>query len=89
MGHAPSRSGPSTSPSTVGAHAIGPSPQLKPRPRNRRKVEVERHERAYAGITVYELARIMGTSVAMIEAHYEALIDTARESILERLEAVK
>ena len=41
-----------------------------------------------AGITVYELARIMGTSVGMIEAHYGALIDTARESLLERLEAV-
>ena len=40
-----------------------------------------------AGITVYELARIMGTSFGMIEAHYGALIDTARESILERLEA--
>lgn len=40
-----------------------------------------------AGITVYELARIMGTSVGMIEAHYGALIDTARESLLERLEA--
>lgn len=40
-----------------------------------------------AGITVYELARLMGTSVSMIEAHYGALIDTARESLLERLEA--
>jgi hypothetical protein len=40
-----------------------------------------------AGLTVYELARIMGTSVGMIEAHYGALIDTARESLLERLEA--
>ena len=40
------------------------------------------------GITVYELARLMGTSVSMIEAHYGALIDTARESLLERLEAV-
>ena len=39
------------------------------------------------GITVYELARIMDTSVMMIEAHYGALIDTARDSILERLEA--
>jgi integrase len=39
-----------------------------------------------AGITVYELARIMGTSVAMIEAHYGALLDTAHESLLERLE---
>ena len=40
-----------------------------------------------AGITVYELARILGTSVGMIEAHYGALIDTARASLLERLEA--
>ena len=39
-----------------------------------------------AGITVYELARIMGTSVGMIEAHYGALLDTAHESLLERLE---
>jgi integrase len=42
-----------------------------------------------AGITVYELARIMGTSVAMIERHYGTLIDTARESLLERLEAIQ
>lgn len=41
-----------------------------------------------AGITVYELARIMGTSVSMIEAHYGALLDTAHESLLERLDAV-
>jgi integrase len=39
-----------------------------------------------AGITVYELARIMGTSVRMIEMHYGALLDTANESMLERLE---
>jgi integrase len=39
-----------------------------------------------AGITVYELARIMGTSVAMIERHYGALVDTAKASILARLE---
>jgi hypothetical protein len=39
-----------------------------------------------AGITVYELAPIMGTSVQMIEAHYGALIDTARESLLDRLD---
>ena len=38
------------------------------------------------GITVYELARITGTSVSMIEAHYGALLDTAHESLLERLE---
>jgi integrase len=40
-----------------------------------------------AGVTVYELARIMGTSVSMIEAHYGALLDTAHESLLGRLEA--
>ena len=42
---------------------------------------------ALAGrVTVYELARLMGTSVSMIEAHYGALLDTTHESILERLE---
>jgi integrase len=40
-----------------------------------------------AGITVFELARIMGTSVGMIEGYYGALIDTAHEAILARLEA--
>ena len=40
-----------------------------------------------AGITVYELARIMGTSVSMVEAHYGALLDAAHGSLLERLEA--
>jgi hypothetical protein len=39
-----------------------------------------------AGVTVYELARIMGTSVRMIELHYGALLDTANESLLDRLE---
>jgi hypothetical protein len=38
------------------------------------------------GLTVFETARVAGTSVKMIEAHYSALIDTARESLLERLE---
>ena len=41
-----------------------------------------------AGITTFELARIMGTSVGMIEAHYGALIDTAHDAILARLEAI-
>jgi hypothetical protein len=43
---------------------------------------------ALSTLTVYELARIMGTSVGMIEAHYGALLDTAHESLLERLDAV-
>lgn len=41
------------------------------------------------GITVYELARIMGTSIEMIERHYGALLDTAHDSLLERLEAAE
>ena len=41
-----------------------------------------------AGITVYELARIMGTSVGMIERHYGALLDSAHSSLLERLEGI-
>jgi hypothetical protein len=36
---------------------------------------------------VYELARIMGKSVGMIEAHYGALLDTAHGALLERLDA--
>ena len=40
-----------------------------------------------AGLTVYELARVMGTSVRMIELHYGALLDTAHASLLQRLEA--
>ena len=40
-----------------------------------------------AGLTVYELARVLGSSVRMIEAHYGALLDTAHESLLERLES--
>jgi integrase len=40
-----------------------------------------------AGITMFELARIMGTSAKMIEQHYGTLINTAHEAILKRLEA--
>ena len=42
-----------------------------------------------AGITMFELARIMGTSVKMIEQHNGTLIDTAHESLLGRLEAIR
>jgi integrase len=38
------------------------------------------------GLTVFETARIAGTSVKMIEAHYGALLDTAHDSLLERLQ---
>ena len=40
----------------------------------------------YRLATTYEFARIMGTSVGMIEAHYGALLDTAHNSLLSRLE---
>lgn len=40
-----------------------------------------------AGINLFELARIMGTSVEMIERHYGALIDGAGASIAARLGA--
>ena len=39
------------------------------------------------GLTVFETARVAGTSVKMIELHCGALLDTAHESMLERLEA--
>jgi integrase len=39
-----------------------------------------------AGVTVFELARIMGTSVYMIERHYGALLDGAGAGIAGRLD---
>jgi integrase len=42
-----------------------------------------------AGVTVFELARIMGTSVRMIERHYGALLDGAHAGITGRLDAVE
>ena len=40
-----------------------------------------------ANISVFELARIMGTSVAMIERHYGALLEGAGADIARRLDA--
>ncbi len=63
--------------------------------------EVERPARIYdlrstfasnalaAGVTVFELARVMGTSVAMIERHYGALLDGAHAGIAGRLDALE
>jgi integrase len=42
-----------------------------------------------AGVTVFELARVMGTSVAMIEHHYGALIDGAHAGIVGRLDSIE
>jgi hypothetical protein len=39
-----------------------------------------------AGVTVFELARVMGTSVRMIEKHYGALLDGAHNVIASRLD---
>jgi hypothetical protein len=38
-------------------------------------------------VTVFELAKIMGTSVCMIECHYGALLDGAHAGIADRLAA--
>ena len=38
-----------------------------------------------AGVTVFELARVMGTSVRMIERHYGALLDGAHAGRLDAL----
>lgn len=38
-------------------------------------------------MTVFELARVMGTSVAMIERHYGTLLDGAGAGIAGRLDA--
>jgi integrase len=40
-----------------------------------------------AKVSVFELAKIMGTSVQMIEKHYGSLLDGAAASITQRLEA--
>jgi integrase len=40
-----------------------------------------------AGVSVFELARVMGTSVRMIERHYGALLDGAAAGIASRLDA--
>jgi integrase len=39
------------------------------------------------GLTMHELARVMGTSVRMIELHYGTLVEGANEALLARLEA--
>ena len=41
-----------------------------------------------AGVTVFELARVMGTSVPMIERHYGTLLDGAGAGIARRLDAL-
>jgi integrase len=42
-----------------------------------------------AGVTVFELARVMGTSVAMIERHYGTLLDRAHAGIAGRLDVIE
>jgi hypothetical protein len=40
-----------------------------------------------AGVTVFELARLMGTSASMIERHYGTLVEGAGADIARRLSA--
>jgi integrase len=42
-----------------------------------------------AGVTVFELAKVMGTSVRMIEKHYGALLEGAHAGIAGRLDALE
>jgi hypothetical protein len=42
-----------------------------------------------AGVAVFELAKVMGTSVAMIERHYGTLIGGAHAGIVGRLDALE
>jgi integrase len=42
-----------------------------------------------AGVTVFELGKIMGSSVRMIERHYGALLDGAGAGISGRLDALE
>jgi integrase len=42
-----------------------------------------------AGITVFELAKVMGTSTRMIEKHYGALLDGAHAGLVGRLDAIE
>jgi integrase len=42
-----------------------------------------------AGVTVFELAKLMGTSVRMIEKHYGALLEGAHAGIAGRLDALE
>jgi hypothetical protein len=42
-----------------------------------------------AGVTVFELARVMGTSVRMIEKHYGTLLEGAHAGIVSRLAALE
>jgi hypothetical protein len=39
------------------------------------------------GVSVFELARVMGTSVQMIERHYGALLDGAGAGVMRRIDA--
>ncbi len=41
-----------------------------------------------AGVSVFQVARVMGTSVRMIERHYGALLDGSGAEIAGRLDAL-
>jgi integrase len=54
----------------------------------RSALDVRQRRALAAGVSVFELARIMGTSVRMIELHYGALLDGAGAGIAGRLDAL-
>jgi integrase len=72
------------------------APRMGPRRRSRRGQETSadlRPARQFisnalaAGVSIFEIARIAGTSVRMIEKHYGALLDGAGTGIAKRLDA--
>ena len=45
-------------------------------------------QRAWAGVSVFQVARLAGTSIRMIERHYGALLDGSGAEIASRLDAL-
>lgn len=83
------RAGRFTSTTSVGAN--GRRPSRPPGSRHLRPpttyVDTFASNALHAGVTVFELARVMGTSVRMIERH-GALVDGAHAAIADRLDEV-
>ncbi len=58
-------------------------------PSGSRWATIKARAKRRAGVTVFEFARVMGTSVRMIERHYGALVDGAHAAINDRLDALE
>jgi hypothetical protein len=70
------------------AHA-GSRPRGRDRSEPLRPLDTIASNGLAAGVTVFELARVMGTSVRMIERHYGTLIGGAHAGIAGRLDALE